>query len=151
MTTEIKPIDCPEYASVTSAMDEARKKVAEHGKAAVAALFKRFFQEYPNITAIGWTQYTPYFNDGDACVFSLGELYASTDTCDFSHASLHDEEFGFGDNYDWGKKPGGKKIQAALRRLGESVSQDVFEAAFGDHVLVIATPAGIHVNQYSHD
>lgn len=27
------------------------------------------------IAAIGWAQYTPYFNDGDPCIFHIGEVY----------------------------------------------------------------------------
>ena len=27
-----------------------------------------------NIEAISWTQYTPYFNDGEECVFQVGDL-----------------------------------------------------------------------------
>lgn len=36
---------------------------------------KAFFEACPGVQAIAWTQYTPYFNDGDPCVFSVGELY----------------------------------------------------------------------------
>ncbi len=25
-----------------------------------------------------WTQYTPYFNDGDSCTFGIGEVFATT-------------------------------------------------------------------------
>lgn len=30
------------------------------------------------IDSFGWTQYTPYFNDGDPCVFSVGEPWFRT-------------------------------------------------------------------------
>lgn len=30
-------------------------------------------------------------------------------------------------------------------------SDDIFEVAFGDHAMVIATPTGFHVSEYSHD
>jgi hypothetical protein len=32
----------------------------------------------PTMKAFGWTQYTPYFNDGDPCVFSVGEPWFRT-------------------------------------------------------------------------
>ena len=32
--------------------------------------FTDFFNLYPFITKIEWTQYTPSFNDGDPCYFS---------------------------------------------------------------------------------
>lgn len=32
----------------------------------------------PFIDAFGWTQFTPYFNDGDPCVFSVGSVWFRT-------------------------------------------------------------------------
>lgn len=29
--------------------------------------------EFPEVRGLAWTQYTPYFNDGDSCVFGVGE------------------------------------------------------------------------------
>lgn len=37
------------------------------------SLIKKVF-ENKNIKAIYWTQYTPYFNDGEACVFRVNDL-----------------------------------------------------------------------------
>lgn len=33
--------------------------------------------EVPGVRGLAWTQYTPYFNDGDTCVFSAGEPFLS--------------------------------------------------------------------------
>ncbi|MFC9995776.1 hypothetical protein [Nocardia sp. NPDC127526] len=30
---------------------------------------------FPEVEAVRWTQYTPYFNDGDVCEFGTGEIY----------------------------------------------------------------------------
>ena len=35
--------------------------------------FTEFFALYPMVTTIRWTQFTPYFNDGEPCVFSVNE------------------------------------------------------------------------------
>lgn len=32
-----------------------------------------FFNNYPEVSAVIWQQYTPYFNDGDTCEFSVHE------------------------------------------------------------------------------
>lgn len=34
--------------------------------------------EDPNVHSFGWTQYTPYFNDGDTCEFSVNEPWLRT-------------------------------------------------------------------------
>jgi hypothetical protein len=33
----------------------------------------------PTIIEFGWTQYTPYFNDGEPCVFGAGDIWVRTD------------------------------------------------------------------------
>lgn len=44
----------------------------DHFKATISTILA-----HPEVTGIAWTQYTPYFNDGDPCVFSVGEPYFS--------------------------------------------------------------------------
>ncbi len=46
------------------------------------------------IHSFGWTQYTPYFNDGDPCVFSVGEPWFRTvdDVKDKTSESEDDED-----------------------------------------------------------
>lgn len=39
-----------------------------------APVFIDFLKENPAVRSIYWDQYTPYFNDGDQCIFSVGEL-----------------------------------------------------------------------------
>ena len=53
----------------------------------------------PYIHSFGWNQYTPYFNDGDACVFSVGSPWFRTvDDLEEWHSAQHraDED----DEYD---------------------------------------------------
>lgn len=149
--TEHKRIECPEYDALVAGVAAAKAKVAESGRAAVASLLKQFFVEYPSVTGVGWTQYTPYFNDGDPCVFRLGEFHVTTKTgIDFSEVtSIYDEadEAAFQDSYSVDDAT----VNEGVCRLVRSSERDLFEAAFGDHVMVIATPAGFHVSEYSHD
>jgi hypothetical protein len=150
MAKKSDTIECPEYDELVAGMEAARAKVKEACAAAVGALFKKFFAEYPQVTAVGWTQYTPYFNDGEPCEFSVGDFHATTRTgVDFGQvASVYDEEeAGFQDSYAIADKD----VKAGVKRLGRAKDYDLFETAFGDHVMVIATPQGFHVNEYDHD
>ena len=52
-------------------MREARRKMQEYGEAALREAFKVFFDTCPEVEEIAWSQYAPYFNDGDACEFSV--------------------------------------------------------------------------------
>jgi hypothetical protein len=144
---------CEEYDVLVKGIEDAKSRVRVAGKSAVAALFRKFFAEHPSIRAIGWTQYTPHFNDGGACEFGLREFYASTkDGVDYAEVSSlydDDDEDLFQDSYSL--EGSDKRTAAVLDALGRSADEDVFKAAFGDHVMVIATPEGFHVNEYSHD
>lgn len=156
--TEDKGTGCAEYDTLTEQMEKAREKIADMGKDAVKALFKRFFAEHPKCTAIGWEQYTPHFNDGDACEFSVRDFYYTTKKgVDFKEvSSLYEEDeedsdgAGFRD-IDSDAKRGEGAIKEAVSRLRRAVNENIFETAFGDHVMVIATPKGFHVNETSHD
>jgi hypothetical protein len=48
-----------------AAQEEARAMVRDVFKQGATALF----EAHPALESFGWTQYTPYFNDGDECVF----------------------------------------------------------------------------------
>lgn len=52
---------------------EAQKRLEvemkEEGTKAFYALLKPIFDEFPDLESVGWYQYTPYFNDGDTCIF----------------------------------------------------------------------------------
>ena len=50
----------------------------EKSKELMKEAFRDFFETYDNVVEnIFWTQYTPYFNDGDACEFSVHDVYLS--------------------------------------------------------------------------
>jgi hypothetical protein len=48
--------------------------VATHGKSALQLLFNDFFGKHPEVEILSWTQYIPGFNDGEPCMFTMGEL-----------------------------------------------------------------------------
>lgn len=56
---------------LAKARKEAQAFFEKHFKEAV----KEFFAQVPEVQAVCWEQYTPYFNDGDPCVFSLNEIF----------------------------------------------------------------------------
>ena len=49
---------------------EQRKVFVERQKVIFTEISNLIFQEYPEINSFGWTQHTPYFNDGEPCEFS---------------------------------------------------------------------------------
>ncbi len=49
-------------------------KVAEIREVGLVKLFGSFFESNPDIKAVSFVGYIPGFNDGDPCVFGLGEV-----------------------------------------------------------------------------
>src|SRR5690242_19927821 len=50
---------------------ELKEFVKKEGQAAVKEMLESFFTENPEITAVRWRGYTPGFNDGEPCTFSV--------------------------------------------------------------------------------
>lgn len=48
----------------------------------------KLFTTIPEIESVFWTQYTPYFNDGDACTFSVNDIYFNL----YDDPTLEDED-----------------------------------------------------------
>ena len=46
----------------------------ERAKIALREEFKSFFEKFPEVESVRWSQYTPYFNDGEPCEFGVNEL-----------------------------------------------------------------------------
>ena len=63
--------------SIRGLIEREAEVIAEmqrHGEKAVKESFKDFFEEHPEVGGVHWEQFTPYFMDGDPCVFSVYEL-----------------------------------------------------------------------------
>lgn len=52
----------------------ARKEMQNKSTGFIEAACSQFFEQCPEVEKISWTQYAPYFNDGEACEFSVNEL-----------------------------------------------------------------------------
>ena len=113
------------------------------------------FDAHPEVTGIRWSQYTPYFNDGEPCVFGRNGLEATVVSGPEADADEDSEEWQEVYSYNGFKVPDGFSSEAwsALVDLDKSLSgmEDVLEDAFGDHVRVFVTRDGIEIEEYDHD
>lgn len=122
--------------------EEAMKELRAQGEACLKEAFSDFFKAHPNVSAIRWAQYTPYFNDGDPCNFSVREASARFESDEFLD-SWEMEQKGFAaENETLGKLEG---------FLQSDAFEPVMQAIFGDHVEVTVTPTEITIDTYSHD
>src|ERR1700674_1049946 len=61
-----------QYKSLQEQIAKLQEQTKEAAKILIRDGLKNIFDKYPSIENISWTQYTPYFNDGDPCVFRVG-------------------------------------------------------------------------------
>ena len=114
--------------------DAAVEAAKKSGQDASKEVFKEFFEQFPEVDKIQWTQYTPYFNDGDACTFGVNKP-------DFILDDGNVVSSWYGD--------GKKYVTDSLRALfGFEL---LMESVFGDHVEVTVTRQGIEIDEYDHD
>ena len=127
-------------------MDAHRKAFQEKAKAALKDEFRKFFDAHPEVATIKWTQYTPYFNDGEACTFSVHTpaFYGPGD-----HSEDDDAECYLYDGYEYSSS----KAPADARQLAGLVKGlgDAMKDTFGDHSEIVATRNGFDVQDYEHD
>lgn len=130
------------------------------------------------VEAVRWSQYTPYFNDGDPCVFSVreAEVRFSEDETDDEEDGDTDEEVEDDeddeDDYDRGDfvsiydmtdydpktrestvEPQFTNAYKVLKAFNDAVDhfEDLLRTSFGDHAEITATKKGFNVGEYSHD
>lgn len=53
---------------------KAQAEMRDKSKGLIEAAVNRFLDSCPEVTGVHWTQYTPYFNDGDSCEFGVNEM-----------------------------------------------------------------------------
>lgn len=106
----------------------------------------------PHIKRFGWTQYTPYFNDGEECVFGAGQTYFLTDEDVVDEQTLEDEgRWYMGENYSvaygsgvLGKSEGYRESLVYDRnepwvvalRVDAIAFEEAIEGGHFDHVLI---------------
>lgn len=168
------PEDSDPFVQITKLKTEYDAAVAQIGGEAILQKAKEIvFDQNPTVKKIGWTQYTPYFNDGDACEFGVGEPYGITGDMDedeqeeaiWSGVTSLMEQVPFAEASDEAKatyinstwKPQyifePSQESQALTEFYISImnNSDILLKAFGDHRRIEITPDLIEVSWYDHD
>lgn len=158
---------------------ELAKKFQETAQSLFKETTKEFFDNNPAVKAVVWTQYTPFFNDGEVCVFRVNDpTFTNAEGEDLNEVSPYGEYEGdnekvwaieawslknlYDESRDWLEgtrqaiKESGSVINIELCNQFEKMItsidfEDVMRAMFGDHVKVIATKDGFDVEEYDHD
>lgn len=132
----------------------------------------------PLVESFGWDQYTPYFNDGEPCVFRAGAPWFRTvhdgsdvdqDTLEIRGYSPHPTLGSIPDGWFLKNYPGDYPEGArageyigdhegtfrACMALNKAIQSGAFDDAlldhFGDHASITVSKDGIEIEFYEHD
>ncbi len=145
-----------------SLIDRQKDLIGKAGEKAVLNCFAPIFAKCPEIKSISWNQYTPYFMDGDPCIFS-----ANTDTLNFDCSEEYfEKEVRRGDERIHAEYYEGEgltvytfndELTKIFPSLGSfsKLPQEVFYQIWGDHTTVRITCVDGHLaaaaEDYEHD
>lgn len=112
----------------------------------------------PGIYAARWNQYTPSFNDGEPCEFSVNEIAIRLSPLDDEEDERGDYEDGFIETYFMSRSDFEELSDEHFEALKKAVSNwdklnadEVARRNFGEHAEVTATLEGFSVDFYEHD
>lgn len=134
---------------------ESKKKMVEEGKKTIKKALKEFFSAFPSVDSIRWSQYTPYFNDGDACEFGVNNVHVKF-VDGFVPDIDPDNEY-VDPEYEFDELGIDSKLKTQLEKATNSLNDnfsdmdEILKEAFGDHVEVTVTKDEVTVESYDHE
>lgn len=120
---------------------EYKRDLESNGEKLLLKVTKELFVKYPDLEWFRWKQYTPYFNDGDECVFSAG--------IDYPDLKLHSEEDYIEEG--WSDKEEHQKLRDSVVETLQGFDEEDYKLIFGDHVSITVYKDKIEVEEYEHD
>jgi hypothetical protein len=128
--------------------------------------YKYIFDKYPTLESFGWTQYTPYFNDGETCVF-----YANTDYISVNDEYVDDAKWASEVNVlncgNWNRElklfedrveepnpnydPVLTEASNEITNFLGNFDNGFYLSKFGDHASITVSKDGVDISDYDHD
>jgi hypothetical protein len=149
-----------------SQISNLKNDVIELSSGIFEEFYKYIFEKYPTLESFGWTQYTPYFNDGDVTIFSANTDYLNIngEYVDESNWSQKTKVIDWGNwNKDTRKYEGRVEednddydpiLSEASNEIVDFLGQfdnDFYLSKFGDHAEITVTKDGVDISDYDHD
>jgi hypothetical protein len=149
-----------------SKISDIKKEVVDLSSNIFEDFYKYIFEKYPKLESFGWTQYTPYFNDGDVTIFSVNTDYISindecVDDADWS-SKVNIISWGTWNRelrvYEGKVEEPNPKYDNELSSASSEISNflgnfdnDFYLAKFGDHAEITVTKNGVDISDYEHE
>jgi len=123
--------------TVNAQREKLRKEAVEATGELIKEKAKAVFAEFPKVESFSWTQYTPYFCDGETCYFGVNSY-----------------DIDINEDPSWDAEKASLISKAGIGQLEDIIEEfdkDDMEDLFGDHVKVTISRNGIEVSEYDHD
>jgi hypothetical protein len=145
-----------------AAFEEKKKTFVEELRKEFPTMFKELFEKSDKIQSFGWSQYTPYFNDGDSCTFGVNADYPYINGDNIDECDWYDWRVRYhlrGDKDYVNLLTDNPNIDVELHKTIDefkdvinSIPEDFLQELFGDHALVtIHRNGNVGVEEYDHD
>ena len=144
-----------EFQKLNDEIEVKRQKATGLFKVALKEALNNVLKD--GISKIKWKQYTPYFNDGEACIFSVHEpvFYIDNGIIPNYFSLEEDEEDGgwYYLSFRNAEKNNDKVLQSIekLNSFFTELDNFYFLNSFDDHVEIIYDGQEFEINDYSHD
>lgn len=153
-------------AAKNKEIDKLKKDLVNESSKVFDEFRKEFFVNYPEIKSFSWNQYTPYFNDGDTCVFSANTDYIKVngehvDDCEWYNektvtnwGTYNREKKVYEGRVEVPNPKFNKSLSDATDMITEFLGQfddNFYSSRFGDHAEVTVTADGIETEDYEHE
>lgn len=147
------------YVELREEIKEKQNKLKEEMRELGENFFKEYskkiFEDFPIVREFGWTQYTPFFMDGDPCVFGVNDalIYFEGDETNPDDDLYGEDGYYYISPYNKPEVEYTEKDRAykAVCSVVHGVDDDVFQSMFGDHVKIRVTKDKIEIEDYDHE
>ena len=142
------PTITEKYKNLREQKLKLQEEVSKMTKVYFAEASKHLFDTHPDLESFSWQQYTPYFNDGDTCTFSVYSDYPTINgDNDYDRFTRELNEKYTNPDYD----PKKAELYDAVKDFIQGFDQDDLFTLFGDHCSILVTRHAVSVDTYDHD
>lgn len=144
----LKDISMTKLDEILKNIEDSAQQFKEQMQLALQSGYKALFEQHPECKFFVLRCYTPYFNDGDECSYSVymeapndydEAVEQFTDSTSAPYLELHKDVT----RLNW-ETAAYKNLEKLIR----AIPNDIFRSAYGDHVVVLVTPNFAAINDY---
>jgi hypothetical protein len=130
---KLKNPDTTKLKSLTESVSSLTKQVDQINELIFQLVVNSLFADYPDLKKFSFTGYTPAYNDGEECTFSLATYYPS----------INEDE---SDDYS---NEVNKQLAEIVPVYLNVLPEEFYNSHFGTNFRVIATRESIDVEDYN--